>query len=743
MDYVGPRHAPSIIFPRDLPTPYITTSQQSIKLSHILSSNLIAAFRQPLITTHSPALSRTMDKPSLAPELLLEIGKVSHPTTARAIRSTSKCFHALLTQKELIWAEAGWRTYAKGLVDCWHWALNDWHTAILRTYMDDVDQECLDVGLSCATMHNDLDIITLLLEAGASALANNGNPLKIASGEGYLEVLKLLLTSKPHFPVPILSQPLLCAIDKGHLNIINHLIATGADVNDDEGEPLQLACRKGDVVVVKTLLEAGADVNAFLGYALATAARQGHNDMVRILLDAGADVHANFDASLVGAAVEGHAAVVQILLDAGATNYIPGTPVEQSALVRAVEYDRVDVVALLLSRISSSDPATPALLNEALSEACFANSADMMRMLLEKGADPRVEDDKALVYAAGIGEIDLVSMLLKLGANVHARNNNALLFAARRGHAKVVERLLEAGGDVDVLKRNKTLWFEVDLEMVEVLVRNGVIPPKFGSLRHDPTWWFNEQQAGNGSEVLGDWNDDEHMDEYGSPEIGSYRDWVDGRRAALVSETLRNEKSMTPNKVWGDSDDEKDVNGGEVPSDEGYGSVPNVDAYASGEMQHGRGKRPRIESEDEWESDDEAEEVVYSDDHSGAVVYSDGRSGEVVHRDDQSWADDENETVNSNIDIENIEPESEGEMDGMLVDEYGQVLQVQEGTGQVNWIDEETGEVVFVDDEMVFEYEGGQEGEVVASDDEQDVGAGFEGEGADIDEGLGIESLTL
>ena len=73
------------------------------------------------------------------------------------------------------------------------------------------------------------------------------------------------------------------------------------------------AARTGDTEMVQTLLAAGADVHAWDDRALCYAANNGHTETVKELLAAGANVHAQDNGPLFWAAYMGRTKTVQVL----------------------------------------------------------------------------------------------------------------------------------------------------------------------------------------------------------------------------------------------------------------------------------------------------------------------------------------------------------------------------------------------------------------------------------------------
>lgn len=77
-----------------------------------------------------------------------------------------------------------------------------------------------------------------------------------------------------------------------------------------------------------------------------------------------------------------------------------------------------------------------------------AGHHEVVKYLLDHGADIHIGDDFPLREASRRGSVETVKVLLEYGANIHALNDHALVSAAENNHLEVVKLLLENGANL-------------------------------------------------------------------------------------------------------------------------------------------------------------------------------------------------------------------------------------------------------------------------------------------------------
>ena len=252
------------------------------------------------------------------------------------------------------------------------------------------------------------------------------SPLTVASGEGHVKIVQLLLEADAEvegFWEPTFTwTPLSTASQRGHSEIVRLLLKAAANPNglrqQGASKPLCLAATAGEPSIVRMLLEADADkdtVDRDGETALCKASREGHMEAARLFLNAGADVDAEEWSDSVKE-TPSHRTLIR-------PPWCKGTP-----LCAASELGHEGMVRLLLSahaytEARNREGETP------LCTAALKGHLVIVQLLLDAFADIDVFDrngETPLCAASFAGHIDVVAVLLKAGADRDAVNEHAV-----------------------------------------------------------------------------------------------------------------------------------------------------------------------------------------------------------------------------------------------------------------------------------------------------------------------------
>jgi uncharacterized protein len=437
------------------------------------------------------------------------LSRASEPPDARLVDAArtqdQKAVRALLAQKVDINARSSDGSTA--LLWLAHW--NDLETAnlLLGAGADaNTANDFRMTPLSEACTNGNSALVRSLLKSGANpntAVATGQTPLMTCARSGSVDAVRMLIEygAAINAKEPAQNQTaLMWAAAEGHPDVVKAFIDAHADLkaNSKQGfTAIHFAARVGDLESVKLLLAAGVDANFLtyvegganrvtsqlgiaktqgaLGYTpLLVAVVRGQVDLALYLLDHGADPN-----NIAGGFTPLHWASSQWESFTANPVYgfddpMSGIPDRQAKLrlVKALLAHGANVNLRMTKPQPSfaggyldANGATPFLL------AASANDLEMMHILLDAGADPKIltaSNASAIMAAAGlnhsIGEdtvteaqaMETVKLLLDLGVNPKGETTfgeNALFGPGYRGWNKLLAQLIDLGVNVNALSK--------------------------------------------------------------------------------------------------------------------------------------------------------------------------------------------------------------------------------------------------------------------------------------------------
>jgi ankyrin repeat protein len=279
---------------------------------------------------------------------------------------------------------------------------------------------------------NNPDVARVLLEAGANP--DQGRPIAEAAGLRDHRCLELLLSHGAMVVAGTWTVGAAVFADDAHAVsvLLEAMASEGGQAAREATEALPDAAAEASTDVVAALLSAGADPTAFDDdrgmSALRRAVRAGRNETVALLVRGGAADDSTDIDRFIGACLRAdrHAAEQLLAGHAGLRDGL--TDDDRAAIVEAAGSASTAVIGLMLD-LGFTTGARNGLGEQPLHAAAYAGNADMVRLLIDAGADVDCRDARfdstPLAFATvGSGEragqtgnwIEVVRSLVDAGA---------------------------------------------------------------------------------------------------------------------------------------------------------------------------------------------------------------------------------------------------------------------------------------------------------------------------------------
>jgi ankyrin repeat protein len=250
------------------------------------------------------------------------------------------------------------------------------------------------------------------------------------------------------------------AVHDGDVPAVQALLDGGADVNakDETGTTvLMLAALNADAGIMKLLLSKGADVSAQnKSGASALLWALPDEDKVKLLLDHGAKFPDG--AVFAAAAISGGSRTLKLLADKGANLRV--SKAGFTPLMAATRGGDLDTFRLLIAQGADVGARTKSGYTALYGAASWPESAAIVSLLLDKGADPKTRLETSglaadvftpVMAAVMRGDTESLKRFLDAGADVNVQGGDfgrtALLMAATTGREDVVQLLLNKGAN--------------------------------------------------------------------------------------------------------------------------------------------------------------------------------------------------------------------------------------------------------------------------------------------------------
>jgi ankyrin repeat protein len=276
--------------------------------------------------------------------------------------------------------------------------------------------------------------------------------------------LLLAMRANPNAEGEEYGNALTAAAYDGTIDIVTVLLNAGAQIRHPAGYPLQAAASQGHDDMVSLLLSRGANVNDMspkhdAGTAIHAACVSGFDDTVALLLKHRADPNlgsGSLSCPIIAATRNANARIVEMLVDARVNVNVFGGPDNSTPLINAAMTLPVASLKILVERGNAYVNQVDKDGDSALKMAAVMGDSECVEYLLGVGADVfhrEGHNGTALHAAAGRGSVSCCRLLLAHRASpsvLAGPYHSVIQAAASSGDSETMKLILDADPQLDV-----------------------------------------------------------------------------------------------------------------------------------------------------------------------------------------------------------------------------------------------------------------------------------------------------
>ncbi len=332
-----------------------------------------------------------------------------------------------------------------------------------------------DGAIHYAAMYNQVEAVKLLAQNGVNIDAKGSygrTPLiYAASSAKSLEMVRFFISSGANVNAKNDADKNavfeLITNEDSNAEIAEFLIQSGCDIhsnNKSHGTVLHWAAFCGRLNIVELLLKYKVDINAknqFGHTPMRQAMSQHKTDVVKFLFRNGGTAVSKDSMSwneLEYAIEKNDVEFAKEIIERFKTEK---KNLPSGALFKAAKQGDLKTIEILIAAGVPVDDVRYKGDETPLIKASYYGKIEVVKYLLSKGANIKARDyrgNTALLNAAWAGNTNVVVLLLENGAEINERNNlnwNALMQACIEGHFETAKLLLEKGSPTDEVDKEK------------------------------------------------------------------------------------------------------------------------------------------------------------------------------------------------------------------------------------------------------------------------------------------------